>query len=232
MNPDAHIRSLTRKILSEAEVKTIQMPELGYELRPSNGGQSWSIIDIEHIPGLTIPNYWLVGYLTAHGKLNFNYSPREDRNRDWDNTVDFTRGPEQAARFVWLQRQQPIQTPVTSELEERTLGQRRTADSDDMKDFRILTSQDVKGWVAHIVLDHDSMIEKGRHGNQIYSQAVYIYDDKGDYVGSITYFGGYRMVGSYEEHERGKFNYKDDNSIRQAIRFMFLITQKPLRNKK
>lgn len=201
------------------------MPELGYELMPSFGGQSWSIIDknVEPVPGMLITNLGLVGYLTAHNKLNFNYSPREDRSKDWDNVVDFTKGPKQAARFVWLQRQQPIAKPVQTSASE--LKELRTPDDDKPEHFRKVVSNDVKGWFANVIRDNPHTTRTGGRG--IHTNAAYIYN-KDLYIGAITYDGGYRLVGSFDEYERGKFNPTDDNSIRQAIRFMFLMTQKPI----
>ncbi|MDP2692677.1 MAG: hypothetical protein Q8O88_03510 [bacterium] len=86
-----------------------------------------------------------------------------------------------------------------------------------MKEFRRLKSSTVPGWIAHIVLP----AFQDKHTNR-----VYIYNEKGDYVGSITDDGGYRLVGSFDEYDRGKFNPEDDSSVQQAIRYLFLKTQK------
>lgn len=115
-------------------------------------------------------------------------------------------------------RMQQLRKYIQSVLQEATELLGRRIEDDDMEDFRRLKSSTVPGWIADIVLPGPHEIH--------HSNAVYIYDENGDYVGYITHTGGYRMIGSYYEYDRGKFNPKDDNSIQQAIRYLFLQTQK------
>lgn len=208
-------------------------------IRESNWSPTQSTNEAIHIydnNDVKVGTIYYMGKERGYG-VSYNWN-KVDKNYERAEVKDFSKmAVKQAVRWVFLSTQKPIKKPLTkplktsagqtsaTELEESTLGgyNERTIDYDDMNDFRNFESPDVKGWVAHITL------KTGRHfSGQIYSQAVYIYNDKGIYVGSITYSGGYRLVGSYDEHERGKFNPEDDNSIRQAIRFMFLMTQKPI----
>lgn len=86
----------------KATSKTIVMKDLGYKVvELSYGG--CNIIDLNAPEGER-----LVGYLTSYGKLNYDSNPTKDRIGSWEHLVDFTQSPKNAARFIWLQRQQPL----------------------------------------------------------------------------------------------------------------------------
>jgi len=92
----------------------IVLKELGYELLERKYGGGWKIID-KNSDKLFVHTKGMVGFYNIDNSLLFyndiDYNQKKDflyYLDNWNHKRTFAQSPVQAARYVWLKRQVPI----------------------------------------------------------------------------------------------------------------------------
>lgn len=201
-----NLRNIIRKALSQSEPSApkdtvVHIPNLNWTAERGVVGKDKS----EKWWAIYDENRKSVGTIFDDGRIYF-----EGKDKEITHEPSVANKPIQAAKFMYLKSLKPREVGSITE--------GRRIDFEAPHHYRTVKSSDMKGWEAHIIDPNYAAM---------YDSVAYVYDNKGDYVGCVTYTGGYKIVGSHKEFDPGKFNPKDDNSIIQAMRYLYFKTQKP-----
>lgn len=195
-------QKVNQEIVKEAFGDRIDFPNFeGWYIKSFGevmGVDGWSIYnEFDRIVGLLQPNGSL--QYRKHKELGLIKSNKNFKGK-----------PEEAVRYVWLMNQRPIKKQIG---EIRKLKPKVFAIMPDV------TSDDMEGWVAKYTNPFENQ-------NEV---RVAIKDDSGEYIGGITEKGLLlyeKENGETESVYNKSFNVYNSDSVKQAMRYVWLKRQK------